>query len=249
LGQVMEEPTHFLKGKEKMQTLKVRPKGFTLIELLIVVAIIAILAMIAVPNFLEAQTRAKVSRMRADLRSLANAQEAYFTDWNSYTMRDQGDDPNGNYTDGFRQLTTPVAYVATIPHDAFGDYRYKANKRWAMLEMGTGCAANRQPSGMSNSNQAMVPSPAGQPPDTWFMVSSGPDRYDDTEANHIPGGFELGERRYPWPDLPDNDIAVASLLSLIYDPTNGTVSGGQVYRVGGFKPRGRPFEAFFAGGR
>ncbi|HUT24281.1 MAG TPA: prepilin-type N-terminal cleavage/methylation domain-containing protein, partial [Sumerlaeia bacterium] len=57
--------------------------GFTLIELLIVVAIIAILAAIAVPNFLEAQVRSMVSRVRADLRSLATAQEAYFTDWNS----------------------------------------------------------------------------------------------------------------------------------------------------------------------
>ncbi len=61
-------------------------RAFTLIELLIVVAIIAILAAIAVPNFLEAQTRAKVSRVRADVRTVVTALETYAIDNNKYPI-------------------------------------------------------------------------------------------------------------------------------------------------------------------
>jgi len=106
--------------------------AFTLIELLIVVAIIAILAAIAVPNFLEAQVRAKVSRVRADQRMIATANESYFVDNNEYaqTAIFQGETQAavGNHlgnalractTAGPTELTTPVSYITAYPHDIF----------------------------------------------------------------------------------------------------------------------------------
>ena len=57
-------------------------KGFTLIELLIVVAIIGILAAIAVPNFLNAQTRAKIARGYADMKALSTSIQSLQADKN-----------------------------------------------------------------------------------------------------------------------------------------------------------------------
>ena len=84
-------------------------RAFTLIELLVVVAIIGILAAIAVPNFLNAQIRAKVARAVSNMRTIGTALEAYYLDNNSYTRWAWDSD---GYQ-GFKALTTPIAYVTS----------------------------------------------------------------------------------------------------------------------------------------
>src|SRR5690606_24337312 len=102
-------------------------------ELLIVVAIIAILAAIAVPNFLEAQVRAKVSRVKNDHRAIATALESYYIDNNQYV--EQGDTTSNTFptiTDVNKvwgregqkaiawRLSTPIAYLSSTT-SAFAD--------------------------------------------------------------------------------------------------------------------------------
>ena len=60
-------------------------RGFTLIELLVVVVIIGILATVAIPKFQNTKGKANAASLRADLRNLATAQEAYFYDNAMYT--------------------------------------------------------------------------------------------------------------------------------------------------------------------
>ncbi|HPO09989.1 MAG TPA: prepilin-type N-terminal cleavage/methylation domain-containing protein, partial [bacterium] len=91
-----------------------RKPAFTLIELLIVVAIIGILAAIAVPNFLNARTKALVARMESDLKALGDAMVMYQLD-NKCFFGWMGSNP---YQE-LRRLTSPVAYIAAIPADPF----------------------------------------------------------------------------------------------------------------------------------
>lgn len=54
--------------------------AFTLVEVMIVIAIIALLAAVAIPNFLRARKRAQATRILDDLRLIDGALDLYATE-------------------------------------------------------------------------------------------------------------------------------------------------------------------------
>jgi len=88
-------------------------RGFTLIELLIVVAIIAILAAILIPNFLRARAQAQVAATKGNLKNVATALESYFVDFSVYPTG-TGGIPQGMATNYTRALPTDPCTGATF---------------------------------------------------------------------------------------------------------------------------------------
>ena len=79
-GQWVLDHLHISRVRENLQ--KSRKGGFTLVELMVVVAVIAILAAIAMPQFLSAADRARNAKETADIQIIKNATQLYMIDKN-----------------------------------------------------------------------------------------------------------------------------------------------------------------------
>lgn len=218
-----------------------RFKGFTLIELLIVVAIIAILAAIAVPNFLEAQTRSKVTRAKSDLRTLATAIEAYAVDNTRYPLDGHGTGdghaywytPGGPTIPGSAGgLTSPIAYMTSVA--LLDPFRTQA------------AAANAKNTDAPDGNLFTVDDyKRFRYRNFWYTYTRNLNRPDLEEIFGIAyGGWQLSSAG-PDQGFTTNTVTIPGTtggvgLNVIYDPTNGTVSRGDIVRSQKFSDQPGP---------
>jgi type II secretion system protein G len=201
-------------------------KSFTLIELLIVVLIIAILAAIAIPNFLEFQTRAKVARVKSDMRNIATALEAYCVDEGTYPASRMA----GGIYHYAESLTTPIAYLTSVPIDPFGENIGVQSGTYHLLRFEYG--AGKEGSHVSQYDN--------YPNDVWLLDSAGPDGIEDTHTSRNP--FNTLSFPWMWADASYE----SQVLAIVYDPTNGTTSRGQIQRTGGVPLHRRPLNVWSA---
>ena len=201
------------KGKE-VKVMRKRESGFTLVDLLIVLAIIAILAASVFPNFLEARVRSKVSRAKAGMRLVDAALEAYRIDHIGYPPFG-AEDPDIDFIPGVEPqflephwLTTPMAYLSNISSmiDPFRNQSPPDHWLFSWGEIHWKMYNYSNFDDIRYQDNEWLHDRYGD----WRLTCSGPDTWRFNSA--LEG--------------PDSSPVFAVI---VYDPTNGTVSVGDIY--------------------
>lgn len=197
-------------------------RAFTLIELLIVIAIILILIAIALPNFLEAQIRAKITRCKADMRTLSTAIVSYSIDEDGAFPYGQGSFRSLGAAGGYQPaaplwvLTTPHEYLKPLPSNPFSmDPNLTAAEQDALLTFYYADRLFRRDQNWidftcPHCDEGWMGQWQRRGWREWVLFSPGP-------SNYNPIGFTGG---FTYPD------------EVMYSATNGTKSIGGIFAGG-----------------
>lgn len=182
-------------------------------------------ARISVPAFMDAKFRSQVARARADMRSIATGLEAYFIDNKCYPAWGVGEEgansfggpgtgvydiptfriwKNANEWGTFSILTTPISYLVSYYRDPFADTEGATFGYYSDWE-------------------------------GWIMWSWGSDRdeFEREQWDLAPDVKKVyaSEDAQPTLTLLTGTSSAPAHEAYTYDPTNGTVSPGDVWRV------------------
>jgi hypothetical protein len=176
--------------------------------------------------------RSKVSQAKGEQNMIATGLEAYYLDNKTYPMADEprSREPKSYENDGTyaseggiipKILTTPIAYLTALPRDPFklrgkGYYGY---------------GSGRGPVNLIGTDNGKYLSEGGKPvlgTKGWIITSYGPDKVDGNSG--IKSGAILREE-VEWTDNIDTTQPLIN-KGLTYDPTNGIISPGDIWRRG-----------------
>lgn len=189
-------------------------KAVTLFELILVIVVAALLAVLLVisTNFLIVRT--KISRVKEEQRVLVRALQNYQMDYSNLPGESVG----------LKALVAPTAYLASVPQDPF-QTRGPAKQYFYFSPDGTGrtyAVVSAGPDGKLDvlpflNNARVHQASTGAPPAGPSTASAG--STGQPSGKH-PATVSLGEG---WFD--------DYLAHYTYDPTNGTVSAGDIVTV------------------
>jgi len=199
-----------------------RSRGFTVQEVCVILFLGGILASATIPNYINAQAKAKASKAKADLAVIAVALEAYRVDHQQYPF-DGGNctnSPDRPYWFIPWDLTTPSAYCSPeVLNDPFRGWDFGSYTRYRYQNVDStwgrryGICTGDTPSSYYDEMLCLV--------GHWCLHSQGPNKI------YGPTGWpnDCGYPQHPWP----------------YDPTNGIISDGNIMVPQGPPDRDRLF--------